>query len=121
MPTPYPATLRALPQWVCWSWVDRADARTGELKRTKMPIQATTGRAARSTDPATWSDFSTAYRAAQQHNYSGVGFVFAPDDGLIGIDLDHCLTDGRLSARAADVVTRIASYTEITPSGAGLH
>jgi primase-polymerase (primpol)-like protein len=121
MPTPYPATLRALPQWVCWSWVDRADAHTGELKRTKIPIQATTGRAARSTDPATWADFPTAYRAAQRHQYSGVGFVFAPDDGLIGIDLDHCLSDGRLSARAADVVARIPSYTEITPSGTGLH
>lgn len=116
-----PATLRAIPQWVCWSWVERPDPRTGELKRTKMPLQARTGQAASSTDSRTWTDFETARQAYRPAGWTGAGFVFTVGGGLVGIDLDHCLQRGELSERAAQIVRQLDSYTEVTPSGDGLH
>jgi hypothetical protein len=50
----------------------------------------------------------------------GIGYVFAGDH--IGIDLDHAIDEsGRLKSWAADIVNACATYTEISPSGTGLH
>ena len=38
-----------------------------------------------------------------------------------GIDIDHCLKNGVLSEMAMDMVEIMDSYTEISPSGTGLH
>jgi primase-polymerase (primpol)-like protein len=40
---------------------------------------------------------------------------------LAGVDLDHCLRNGRLTSQAARIVAQLSSYTEISPSGSGLH
>lgn len=117
-----PDALRALPQWVCW----RYETRYG--KRTKAPIDAkSNGRLnyAKSNDPATWASFDAALSACRLHpaELAGVGFCFAPDDGLTGIDLDHVLNPdtGELRAEAAEILQRFAgTYAEISPSGAGL-
>ena len=54
--------------------------------------------------------------------YSGVGYVFAFSDPYTGIDLDGCLdADGQIADWAAAIVTRLDSYTELSPSGRGLH
>ena len=43
------------------------------------------------------------------------------DTPLAGIDLDHCLRNGRLTSQAARIVAQLSSYTEISPSRTGLH
>jgi putative DNA primase/helicase len=54
-------------------------------------------------------------------SYDGIGFVFAEDGGLAGVDLDHCLRDGELEPKAAAIVEALSSYTEYSVSGTGLH
>jgi hypothetical protein len=40
---------------------------------------------------------------------------------VCGIDLDGCLVNGKLTPEAKDVVHRIHRYTEVSPSGKGVH
>ena len=46
--------------------------------------------------------------------------VIALGGGLLGVDMDACLVDGQLEPWAADVVERLATYAEISPSGGGI-
>lgn len=79
-----------------------------------MPIQLD-GSSASSTDPGTWSTY------AQARPYDRKGFVL-DGDGIVCIDLDHCIEDGRVTGRAAEIVAKVPStYIEVSPSGQGLH
>ena len=51
------------------------------------------------------------------------GFVFTKDDPSAGIDLDECRDPqtGELNAFAQNVIEKMNSYTELSPSGKGLH
>jgi hypothetical protein len=81
------------------------------------------GRMASSTDAASWLTYEDAVALAEREKLAGVGFVFAPDDGLCGIDLDHCrdAVTGAVQPWAQRVIERFNSYTEISPSGTGVH
>ena len=108
-----PDELRDRAQWVVWKYEERP----GEPKPTKVPYNARSGRKASTTDPATWSAFDEAVAAAE--GYDGPGYVFAPDDPMIGIDLDGCRNPvtGEITAWALDILGDTQSYTEVSPSG----
>ena len=110
-----PAELRARRQWVLW----RTEARDG--KATKVPLRVSDpSRRASSTDPASWASFEQALAAVGAAD--GLGFVFSSLDGFCGVDLDGCVSeDGELEPRAAAIVERLASYSELSPSGTGVH
>ena len=112
-----PAELRVLPQWVCW----RREQRAG--KPTKVPVDPHTGEFASSTDPATWSGLDDAVGAAKRLGCDGVGFVFSEGDPYAGIDLDDCIDEegDDLGCVARQIVDDFTTYTEISPSGRGLH
>lgn len=112
-----PSELKQLPQWIVW----RLEERDG--KPTKVPYRADGAGLASTTDPATWSPAAEAWATSQNGGgYNGVGFVFAAGDPYLGIDLDHCIDeDGYLEDWASVIVDRLDSYTEISPSGRGLH
>jgi hypothetical protein len=111
--TAIPIELRERPQWVTW----RLEQRDG--KTTKVPYDPRSGRRSSSTDPATWTDFQTAATAG---GYSGVGYVFAPDDPFTGVDLDGCYDEhGKLHPEAARVAFDLDSYAERSVGGRGLH
>ena len=120
----FPAMLTELDQWVVWRAEKRSLA-SGELKSTKVPYVTGTHRRASSTDPATWGTFVDARADAQRPGSDapwGVGFVFTADDPFNGIDLDGCfLDDSRLHPAARALVTEFDSYTELSPSGNGVH
>ena len=40
---------------------------------------------------------------------------------LIGIDLDHCIDNTRVQPHAHKRITRLDTYTELSPSGTGFH
>ncbi len=103
-----PQELLNIPRWVCCT----AD---------KLPIDPKTGKAADSTDPATWADYATAAAAVTPLGCRGVGLVLG--DGFAGIDLDHCIDPATsvVDDTALDIVDAMQSYTEISPSGTGLH
>ena len=108
--TTIPAELMALPQWVVWT------------APSKVPYSPTTGSAASSTDPATWGAYEAACAAATSNDsYAGIGFVFTEQDPYCGVDLDDCLSpDGQPIGKAGGIVGKLASYTEVSPSGTGL-
>jgi primase-polymerase (primpol)-like protein len=109
-----PAELRASAQWLVW----RLELRNG--KPTKMPY-AVDGRPASTTDSSTWGAFEEAASCLRRGDVAGIGFVFTAADPFVGVDLDGAL-DGDQAARwAAEVVVELDSYTEISPSGCGLH
>ncbi len=114
-----PKLLRRRSQWVVWKEKKRKGAKLGD-KPTKVPCQ-TDGRMASSTDPSTWATFEKAVASLRSGEFDGIGFVFSIDDPYCGIDLDHCIENGRLLPWAEDIVTQLDSYTELSPSGKGLH
>jgi hypothetical protein len=104
-----------LAQWLVW----RQETRDG--KPTKVPYRADGRGKARSTDPSTWSSYADAKAAVERGVGEGLGFVLAPDDPYVGVDLDGCVDeDGRIDPAAAEIVARLDSYTEFSP-GDGLH
>jgi hypothetical protein len=109
--------IRDLRQWLCW----RTEERDG--KSTKVPYSPLTGERASSTDPKTWASYSAAVTASKEQGYGGIGFVFTPDDDLCGIDLDACidLETGEIESWAQEMIEELDSYTEISPSGTGVH
>jgi primase-polymerase (primpol)-like protein len=73
---------------------------------------------ASSTKPSTWS---THAEVAASNVGVGPGFVLN-GDGIVCIDLDHCLTDGVLEPWAKELLDLTpATYVEVSPSGDGLH
>ena len=95
----------------------RYEVRNG--KATKPPFQ-TNGNFAQTNNPETWTDFTT---ASTTTGFNGIGFTFAAGDGLVGIDLDHCiLSSGELDDWAAELIALFKdTYIEKSPSGDGLH
>lgn len=48
-------------------------------------------------------------------------FVFTEADPFCGIDLDQCRTvNGAIAPEARDIIRRLESYTELSPSGTGV-
>jgi len=112
-----PDELQGREQWVCW----RKEHRDG--KPTKIPVTPSTGSFASSTDPDTWAEFATALEYAEAGDADGVGFVFTEDDPYVGIDLDDCRNPESedVDGAARDIIKRLDSFTEISPSGTGYH
>ncbi|WP_125262328.1 bifunctional DNA primase/polymerase [Streptomyces alboflavus] len=101
-----PAELTARPRWV---------------RRTARKVPVTVGGcAASSTDPASWSTYRDAARSTAG---AGLGFVL-DGDGLVCLDLDHCLdAEGTVAGWARNILDMAADSTwvEVSPSGDGLH
>jgi putative DNA primase/helicase len=109
----FPNELKILPRWVVW----RSEIR--KHKSTKVPYDATTGAKADTTDPSTWCDYHMAVSASKQ--YSGIGCVLLPP--YVGIDLDNCRDGetGEIELWAKNILREVSSYTEVSPSGGGVH
>lgn len=111
-------TLKLLPQWVFY----KNEVKKEGEKPAKMPKCPHTGYNAKSTDKTTWASFLEAVRAKKRYQGDGLGWVFAEDAGIVGIDLDNCIDEaGQVEEWAAKIVDTFRSYTEISPSGHGLH
>jgi putative DNA primase/helicase len=111
-----PEELRRRKQWVCW----RYETRDG--KRTKVPVNAITGALAQSNNSKTWANFDTAVTGVRRYECAGIGFMFSNDDDFVGVDLDDCLDDfADVGDRAREIVDALGTYTEVSPSGSGLH
>ena len=116
-PNALPISLRQYDQWVCWTTQERGG------RATKVPLNPTSvsGAYASTADPGTWGSFDAALQRATAPDVDGIGFVFTSEDPFVGVDLDDCRDESGLSDEAIEIVTRLHSYTEISPSGSGLH
>lgn len=111
-----PQEMKELPQWVA-----RVD---------KFPINPNSLYGAKSTDKTNWGTFEQAKAAIgkkaktkniQGKECNGIGFVLSAP--FCGIDIDHCINPqtGKITAEALDIIQTMESYTEISPSGTGVH
>ncbi len=117
-PDKIPPELKARPQWGVW----RQEVVDGRF--TKVPYQPRKPqKKASSTNPDTWGTFEQALSVAQTNGFHGIGYVFSPQDVYAGVDLDHCRNPetGEIAEWAWQIIKRLNSYTEISPSGRGVH
>jgi len=112
-----PDTLITRDQWICW----REETRHG--KATKIPVDPVTGSYASTRDPETWDSFTIAHDGIDDVDAEGIGYVFTEEDDFVGVDLDGCRepATGETARWAQDIIDRLDSYTEISPSGTGYH
>ena len=112
-----PLELCKLDRWVTWNFEPR---KFGEAPG-KIPYAPTRlNTRASSTDKRTWGSFEQTKAAYSAGGRTGIGFVLN-GDGLVGVDIDHCVTDGQPSAKAMGLLDKLeASYIEVSPSGTGL-
>ena len=143
-PDTIPQELRDLAQWVVWRYAPNDERNLW----TKVPLQAKAALEgepynASSTRPKTWTDFATARKAytlnppsagdipipdsladnpVGHDGLDGMGFILTPENGITGIDLDHCLdSSGKLLEWAVPIRERFTrTYLEVSPSGTGL-
>jgi hypothetical protein len=102
-----PEELKRVHQWHCWKLV-------GDIK---IPCQID-GRAAKSNDESTWTDFETAVDASQFHG----GLAFEITDPWTGIDLDDCIDEQGIKPWCLEILCRFdgLAFAEVSPSGTGI-
>ncbi len=109
----------------CHQWVVYA-TRPGDNGRTnKIPIDRKTGRPLKS-----WQEseqllsFEKAYKEFRLNPHeviSGLGFVLSKDDDMTIIDLDGAIDKGQIKPWAREIIEKLDTYTEVSPSGNGFH
>lgn len=83
--------------------------------KRKVPYQPD-GRRADVSDPSTFYDFDTIH-AALTNEYNGIGMLLRK---CTAKDLDDCIKDDAITPFAQEIVDRMDTYTEISPSGTGI-
>jgi primase-polymerase (primpol)-like protein len=111
-----PDDMKHYRQFVCWKYQQRE----GSEKPTKVPCCPETHKYASIKDPTTWASFEQAVAAVQTRQYSGIGFVLTKNDPYTFIDLDDT-SDPVLCASQQRIYQEFSSYSEVSPSGKGLH
>jgi hypothetical protein len=83
---------------------------------------------------ANWITFEDAKKAYQdgltlpeghKRKFDGLGFFLSREKDAVldiyAVDLDHCIQAGKIDDWAKDILSRLNSYSEISPSGEGIH
>lgn len=124
-----PQELKRIPNWVLWTydWVDS--------QWTKPPYQPGGDKASHS-DPNTWNSYSVIkgnwyVLNGIQIDSVGIGWVITKESGIVGIDIDNCVTWGSSLMEegqpmfddwALAIINKLGDvYIEFSPSRTGLH
>lgn len=111
-----PTEMLQYRQWIAW----RSMEVHGRI--TKVPVSPWDGRKASCDNPRTWSSYRHACVAMRRYQCDGIGFVFTASDPFAGIDLDDCLCEnGEWTDQARNILQRLDSFSELSPSGKGAH
>lgn len=117
-----PLEMRNRARWAPW----RAEWNPKKQKYGKIPHRADRpehGLSNKSTKG--WTTFEKAMAAyrANPERFAGVGYLMTEQTDVVGVDLDHCRdpASGEMAPWAAELIAKLDSYTEVSPSGTGLH
>lgn len=120
IPIYYPSTMTSLPNWVLWKLESDANG-----NQSKIPYSALYNGHASSTNAKTWTTFDRVMEVYHNTNeFSGIGFVFTLESGIVFVDIDHCINEnGILNETAQDILETVHkdTYVEVSQSGTGLH
>ena len=103
--------LKGRPRWVLWRWKKKGS-------RWTKPLYQINGTYASTDDPKTWRSYGEIINVVEK--FDGIGYVVG--DGDAAVDLDHCrdAETGNIHPWATAVVSRMGTYTKVSPSGTGL-
>jgi P4 family phage/plasmid primase-like protien len=114
-PPPALAHFKNKSVWCVWKYEIKND------RWTKPPCSWRNGHRGSITDTANWCTFDEAIAAMTRFSLDGIGLVLEAA-GCSGVDLDDCITDaGSYTPLAAEAVAYGETYSEVSPSGYGLH
>jgi putative DNA primase/helicase len=115
-PQDIPEELKRRRQFVNWRAMKKPHGRLD-----KIPYTPATGQKASTTDLTTWGTFEDALDGLER--FDGIGFVFCSADPYVGVDLDGCVNPetGEVATWAVQIIEGLDSYTELSPSGTGVH
>ena len=110
-----PAMLKLHPNWVAWGIRDASPKApfNPESLLLDRPSPAKAG------VRETWGSYLAATECVMRGLAQGIGYEF--DGCVYGVDLDNVIENGTLTSQALEVVEKLSSYTEVSPSGKGLH
>lgn len=96
----------------------KLEMKSGKSKPDKIPYRIN-GKRADATNPQYYASFDEVVDAYAKGGYAGIGIgCFEP---LRLVDVDDCVANGTLDSRGQDIVDTLDSYTELSPSGNGIH
>ena len=111
----FPVELTSRKQWLLWSFEQyEGDKKNHAKYRTTLTVKTSRHTRKPRRFGAT-RNIPTSKNALEFGDYSGLGFAFLPNDGLIGIDIDH--KEDRDPQLAQKIITGLNTYTELSPSG----
>lgn len=131
-----PVELQERKNWVCWKLLPiksgpRNDTVEGgergthgtKTRMAKVPVNPRTGSEASVTDAESWGSCVEAINLfGYKSGIMGIGYVFTESDPYCGIDIDDCRDPktGEIGAWAQELISKLDSYTEVSPSGTGV-
>ncbi|MDR2446740.1 MAG: hypothetical protein LBD58_05565 [Treponema sp.] len=112
-----PPLLKRRPNWVVWGLPNAPPKAPFDPSSLLMDRPAP----AKAGVKETWDTYEIAAECVRRGLARGIGYEF-DGGGIYGVDLDHVIDEaGTLAPKAREVVGLLNSYTEISPSGSGLH
>lgn len=116
----FPSELKELPNFLVYK-VRKAE--NGKFNKKLLDSNHYDGLSwGRADDPQSWTTFDEAIKIAKKDNCSGVAFVLTKDSPYACIDLDHCVSDGKYSETASELIEKSkGTYAERSVSKNGVH
>src|SRR5258708_5178376 len=109
-----PAMQALIPglQWVCFD----------QEKKPISPVTLKGVSGALVEGNTDWVSHEAALKVREANSWlKGVGREFIKSQNLTGVDFDECIVDGQIEPWAQAIIARLNSYTELSPSGKGVH
>ncbi len=92
--------LTRIDQWINWKHPDKKPI--GSINKVRLP-------------------FNTALQNWLSGKCNGIGFILTINDPFVAVDIDDCVMNGIISKEAQEIIDTFDSYTELSPSGRGIH
>lgn len=116
-----PTDLKNCKGWLVWK-ITAINPTTGKFN--KIPIYPNSrknrhGEQGSSEDLANLGTWEEAYAAfSSDKSLAGIGFALLPSFGIVALDVDHCVSDGKVRKDVGLLTSN--TYCEISPSGTGI-
>lgn len=121
-----PEEFQTIRQWMVYRFDQReAKKEPGGYspKLGKPPVSPSSGNPVSWTDPKNFLSFDQAVNALKANkpgNLAGIGLVFTGEEPFSGVDIDSCVFQGSMDSKTGNIISRLNSYTEVSPSETGL-